>query len=78
MQLTADAILNLNLSIPQIVELVQGLWDKVAERHLELELTAAQKTELDYRLKEYHKNPHNKVSWSDGKKKILGRHYKNA
>ena len=45
------------------IELVEAVWDSIAESPESLPVTAAQKRELDRRLEEYEKNPQAGRTW---------------
>jgi len=45
------------LSVPERIQLVEDIWDSIAEVPEELPLTAAQQAELDRRLDAYRENP---------------------
>lgn len=60
------------MSIAEKLQLVEDLWDDIAEHADELGLTDAQKAELDQRWIEYQQNPKEGSSWADVKKRILG------
>jgi putative addiction module component (TIGR02574 family) len=51
------------LSVAERIELLQQLWDEIAESPDEIELTAAQRAELDRRLEDYHRDPEAGISW---------------
>lgn len=53
----------LNLSIPERIQLVEDIWDTIAEVPEEVGLTDEQKTELDRRLDAYHRNPDEGSPW---------------
>lgn len=55
----------LKLSLEQQLELVQALWDNIAERGGSLPLSAAQSAELDRRLADHLQNPDDVEPWSD-------------
>jgi putative addiction module component (TIGR02574 family) len=48
-----------------------GLWESVAECPEALELTAAQKQELDRRLAAYERDPAAGVPWAELKQRLL-------
>jgi putative addiction module component (TIGR02574 family) len=62
----------LSLSIPERIQLVEDIWDTIAEAPSELSLTDEQKAELDRRLDAYHKNPSEGSPWSLVRKRITG------
>ncbi|MDR4506444.1 MAG: addiction module protein [Candidatus Scalindua sp.] len=47
----------LKLSIQDRITFVEDIWDSIANVPESVELTDAQKKELDRRLEEYHNNP---------------------
>ena len=51
------------LSVPERIQLVEDIWDSIAEVPEELPLTAAQQAELDRRLDAYHSNPEEGAPW---------------
>jgi putative addiction module component (TIGR02574 family) len=52
-----------HLTIAERIQLAQDLWDSVAEAPELLELTEAQRAELDRRLAAYRANPDDTVPW---------------
>lgn len=54
----------LSLSVSERIQLVQDIWDTIAEVPESLALTDEQKAELDRRLDAYHKNPNAGSPWS--------------
>lgn len=61
----------LNLNIKERLQLVEDLWDSIAEVPEAVELTAAQHEELDKRLEAYHREPSLGSPWADVKRRIL-------
>ncbi len=53
----------LKLSASERIQLVEDMWDSIAAVPESVELTEAQKKELDRRLEEYHKNPSAGSPW---------------
>lgn len=51
------------LSVPERIELVEDIWDSIAEVPEELPLTDAQAAELDRRLEGYRLNPEEGSTW---------------
>ena len=51
------------LSVPERIQLVEDIWDSIAEMPEELSLTEAQQAELDRRLNAYRLNPEEGSSW---------------
>ena len=54
----------LSLSISERIQLVQDIWDSIAELPESVPLTDEQKAELDRRLDAYHKDPSAGSPWS--------------
>lgn len=59
------------LSVEDQLELVEALWDSIAERNAVPGPTDAQKAELDRRLAEHEANPEDVVPWSEVKASAL-------
>lgn len=58
------------LSVPERIQLVEDIWDSIAEMPEELPLTEAQQAELDRRLNAYRLNPEEGSPWECIKEKI--------
>jgi len=52
-----------NLSIPERLELVEDIWDSIAQDAEVLPLTADQRAELDRRLAEHERDPSSAIPW---------------
>ena len=67
-----NAILNdaLKLNVSERMQLVQDIWDSIASFPEALELTEAQRTELDRRLQAYYSNPQEGASWEELKARL--------
>ena len=63
----------LSLSIPERLQLVEDIWDTIAEVPEEVSLTDEQKVELDRRLDAYHLNPNEGSPWGVVRERILSR-----
>jgi putative addiction module component (TIGR02574 family) len=61
----------LELPVEERLKLVEALWESVAECPEALELTAAQKQELDRRLAAYEHDPSAGVPWAELKQRLL-------
>ncbi len=61
----------LELPVEERLKLIEALWESVAERPEALELTAAQKQELDRRLAAYERDPDAGVPWAELKNRLL-------
>lgn len=62
----------LKLSIPERIQLVEDIWDTIAENAEAVELTEEEKRIIDERLDAYHKNPDLGTPWEDVYKRIVG------
>ena len=63
----------LNMSISERIELVEDIWDSIAEVPEAIALTDIQKRELDRRLDSYHKNPDEGSPWEEARMRIQKR-----
>lgn len=63
----------LELPVAERLKLVEAIWDSIAEVPDALELTPAQRAELEQRLDEYEKDPEAGAPWSEVKERILKR-----
>ena len=63
----------LELPVAERLKLVEAIWDSIAEAPEVLDLTEAQRSELDRRLDEYEKNPEVGSPWSEVKERVLKR-----
>jgi len=54
-----------DLSPPERIILAEELWDSIAENQDTLEVTEAQKSILDQRLRAYEKSPNEGSSWEE-------------
>jgi putative addiction module component, TIGR02574 family len=70
-ELVSNAI---NLPLAERIELIDLLWESIAEQGYEPPLTAEQATELDRRLEAHRRNPGDVVSWDSIKEGILNRY----
>ncbi len=59
------------LPVPERLDLVEQIWDSIVEDQGVLELTDAQKAELDRRLAARDADPGRGSTWSEVKKKLL-------
>jgi putative addiction module component (TIGR02574 family) len=62
----------LHLSISQRVELVEQIWNSIADDEKQFPLTDPQKAELDARLAAQQADPERGSPWSDVKKRLGG------
>ena len=63
----------LSLSVPERIQLVEDIWDTIAEVPEEVVLTDEQKAELDRRLDAYHQNPDQGSPWRVVRERIRSR-----
>ena len=63
----------LKLSIPERIQLVEDIWDSIAAVPEAIELTEAEKEELDRRFASMDANPDSCIPWEVVKRSILGR-----
>lgn len=70
-QITATDVLA--LSIPERIQLVEDIWDTIANEPEEIKLTAEEKRIIDERLAAYHKNPDLGSPWEDVYKRIVSK-----
>jgi putative addiction module component (TIGR02574 family) len=62
----------LQMSVDERIELACAIWDSIAE-NAPIELTEAQKRELDRRLANRKANPGDRRPWEEFKAEMLGR-----
>ncbi len=63
----------LNLSVSERIQLVQDIWDSIAQVPESVPLTDEEKAEIDRRLDAYHKNPNAGSPWSLVQERIKSR-----
>lgn len=63
----------MSLSVPERIQLVEDIWDSIAEVPETVPLTSDQKAELDRRLDAYHRNPDEGSPWGMVRERIRGR-----
>lgn len=61
----------LKLPVDERLKLVESIWNSIAEFPDSLDLTDAQRQELDRRLDAYAANPTAGIPWSDLKSQLL-------
>jgi putative addiction module component (TIGR02574 family) len=61
----------LKLPVDERLKLVESIWNSIAEFPDSLELTNAQRQELDRRLDAYETDPTAGIPWSDLKSQLL-------
>lgn len=55
----------LKLSVPERILMVEAIWDSIAEKEMQLELSKETKQILDKRLESHKNNPDEGSSWDD-------------
>jgi putative addiction module component (TIGR02574 family) len=63
----------MSLSVPERIQLVEDIWDSIAELPEKVLLTDGQKAELDRRLDAYHQNPNEGSPWEAVRERIRGK-----
>jgi len=63
----------MSLSVPERIQLVEDIWDSIAEVPESVPLSDEQKAELDRRLDAYHRNPDEGSPWGMVRERIVGR-----
>lgn len=61
----------LELPVSERLQLVEDLWDSIAEVPEAIELSEEQRAELDRRLEAYHDDPESGSPWNEVKERIL-------
>ncbi|MEX2490498.1 MAG: addiction module protein [Nitrospirales bacterium] len=64
----------LQLSIPERIQLVEDIWDTIANQAEALDLTEEEKDVLDERLQAYHQNSSDGSPWGDVYKRLTRQH----
>lgn len=60
----------LQLSVAERVQIVEDIWDSIAQNPEELGLSEAERAELDKRLENYRQNPDGGIEWETLKKNL--------
>ena len=63
----------LKLPLTERLKLVEAIWESIAEFPQALELTDAQREELDRRLEDYESDPDAGVPWSEVRARLLSK-----
>lgn len=63
-----------SLPLAERIELIDLLWESIAEQGYEPPLTPEQAEELDRRLEAHRRNPGDTVSWDSIKEDLLSRY----
>ncbi len=61
-----------DLSVAEQIELVQQIWDNIAESSELPDLTEEERRELDRRSEELRRNPGSGIAWEDVKSQAIG------
>ena len=70
MDLSATLVEIAALPVEQRLDLVQAIWDTIAEEELPSGLTAAQKEQLSRRMAELDANPGIALTWAEIKERV--------
>jgi putative addiction module component (TIGR02574 family) len=62
-----------SLPVPERLILVEQIWDSIAEDQEQIELTDAQKAELDRRLAAHEDSPESGATWEEVEKRLRSR-----
>jgi putative addiction module component (TIGR02574 family) len=65
----------LELDVSERIQLVEDIWDSIAEVPEAVPLTDAQREELDRRLACYHQDPNSGSPWDAARKRIVDPKY---
>ena len=60
----------LKFSVAERIQIVEDIWDSISSAPESLELSEAEKAELDKRFKSYQENPNEGIEWETLKKNI--------
>jgi putative addiction module component (TIGR02574 family) len=63
----------LELSVSERIQLVQDIWDSIAQVPESVSLTEEEKVEIDRRLDAYHKDPNKGSPWAMVQERIKSR-----
>ncbi|OLE60534.1 MAG: hypothetical protein AUI36_12245 [Cyanobacteria bacterium 13_1_40CM_2_61_4] len=66
-----------SLPLAERIELIEALWESIAQEGYEPPLTAEQAAELDRRLEAHQKNPDDVLSWDTIKTDLQNKYTKN-
>lgn len=58
------------LSIPEKILLVQDLWDEIAQSSHGVEITPAQREELETRIQEHETHPGTYITWEELRREL--------
>ena len=71
MRETMDTLGFDELSLPEKIELVQDLWDRIADDPEAVGVTEAQREELERRLLAHEQNPGQYTSWEEVRSRLI-------
>lgn len=60
----------LQLSVAERVQIVEDIWDSIADSPEKLPLSENEKVELDKRLESYNRNPDDGIEWETLKRNL--------
>jgi putative addiction module component (TIGR02574 family) len=69
---TLSASKIIEIPIDQRIQLVEDIWDSIAEVPQSVKVPDWHKNELEKRLENYHANPEEESPWAEVKERILG------
>ena len=61
------------LSMPEKIVRVQDLWDQIADTPDDVELTEAQRQEIERRLRAHEENPGEYISWERLRQRLVAK-----
>ena len=64
----------LRLSVTERIELIEALWDSIADAPETLPLTEAQEREIDRRLAEHERDPSSAIPWEEVRERLRARY----
>ncbi len=71
--MTKPAIDYRKLSIPERLELVEDIWDSIAQDAEAFLLSDEQKAELDRRLEAHRRDPESAIPWTEVRRELFER-----
>ncbi len=71
--MTKPAIDYRKLSIPERLELVEDIWDSIAQDAEAFPLSDEQKAELDCRLEAHRRDPESAIPWTEVRRELFER-----
>ena len=69
--MTKPAIDYRKLSIPERLELVEDIWDSIAQDAEAFPLSEEQKTEVDRRLEAHRRDPESAIPWTEVRRELF-------